>query len=48
MRPFGCLKVLKDGRVSVEAVRIVKIPGASVTQSTLLDGYVGRHGSRVG
>jgi T-complex protein 1 subunit theta len=40
----ACLKVLKNGRVSVESVRIVKIPGASVTQSTLLDGYVSRSG----
>ena len=37
----ACLRVAQDnGRVSIESVRTVKIPGAPITQSTLVDGYV--------
>ncbi|GAX13356.1 T-complex protein 1 subunit theta [Fistulifera solaris] len=40
----ACLRVMKNGRVSVESVRTVKIPGASVSQSVLLDGYAAKSG----
>lgn len=40
----ACLRVMKNGRVSVESVRTVKIPGASVSQSVLLDGYAAKNG----
>lgn len=40
----ACLRVMKNGKVSVESVRTVKIPGASVSQSVLLDGYVAKSG----
>jgi T-complex protein 1 subunit theta len=38
----ACLRVLENGRLSVESVRTCKIPGAPVSQSCLFDGYVAR------
>lgn len=40
----ACLRVMRDNQVSVESVRTVKIPGANITESALLDGYVARSG----